>query len=798
LTARTFRPEIFLVSLAAILLEIGYTRVFSYKLHYYFVFLTIGIALLGLGAGGVLVAVSERLRAARDDRLLAMCTTAAALWVPTGYLAIATIQVNAVDASEQFVELAKLAGVALLLFLPFLAIGIVLARIFSARPEDLPRLYFSDLMGAGLGCALCVPLFGSVGPPSAILLGGAVLALAGLRLAASWRPAWLGAPLAALLVAGALMPGWLPDPVVDRTKSNSPQWLGPWKIVFSDWSTVFRVDVINGSKVEERMMVSHDGNLGSNVMAFDGDLSKLELFDASVRSTPFSVLRDEPEVLIIGAAGGHEILASLYFDAGHITAVELNPVTVSLLEEHFADYTGHIADHEKVTLINAEGRSFVERDLGGYDLIWLVAPDSYAAMNAASSGAFVLSESYLYTVEMIEEAMRHLKKGGVLCLQTGDLAFATKPNRAARYLSTARLALSRMGIDDFEQHVMVSSTPEFFTLVTILLSAEPFSAEQAAAFRSNAEEVQPIGKASTVWHPRQPGTAPSQPVQAMISLPDAELAEWRKSYPYDVSPVTDDSPFFWHFTGFFDAAFQPTDDNDPVYDPEDAKGERVLVMLLALVSVLAAVFLLAPLWKIREVWVVLPHKTHALFYFAALGLGFMFFEIPLIQKLTLFLGYPTYSLTVTIFALLVFSGFGSLLSTRFAAWRDRALVLLLAALAGLTIFYQFGLAPLAESMVSAPLGARVVVAALILAPLGLCLGAFLPLGLATVASLTEHREPYIAWCWAVNGFFSVMSSVLATMVSMTFGFRVVLLQALLSYAIGVLALTRIPAPRQSI
>jgi hypothetical protein len=345
---------------------------------------------------------------------------------------------------------------------------------------------------------------------------------------------------------------------------------------------------------------------------------------------------------------------------------------------------------------------------------------------------------------------------------------------------------------------MVSSTPEYFTLVTILLSREPFSAEQAAAFRSNAEKVQPIGKASTVWHPREPDTAPSQPVQAMISLPDAELAEWRKSYPYDVSPVTDDSPFFWHFTGFFDAAFQPPSDNDPFYDPEDAKGERVLVMLLVLVSVFAAAFLLAPLWKIRDVWVALPYKANTLFYFAALGLGFMFFEIPLIQKLTLFLGYPTYSLTVTIFALLIFSGFGSLLSARFTAWRNRALVLLLGALAVLTLFYQFGLAPLTELVGAAPLGTRVVVAVLFLAPLGLCLGAFLPLGLGTVASLTEHREPYIAWCWAVNGFFSVMSSVLATMVSMTFGFRVVLLQAMLSYAIGVFALSRIPAPRQSI
>jgi spermidine synthase len=797
LTARTFRPEIFLVSLAAILLEIGYTRVFSYKLHYYFVFLTIGIALLGLGSGGVLLAVLPRLRGVAAERVVgAGCLCAAAL-VPLGYLCIAAVQLNAVDAAADPLELLTLVALALVLFLPFLAVGIVLARIFSARPGDLPRLYFADLMGAGLGCALCVPLFSTITPPGAILAAGAVLALAGLCLARAWRAGWLGAPLAAALLLLSLTPGRLPDPVVDRTKTNSPQWMGPAKILFSAWSTVFRVDVIDGPAPEERLIVSHDGNIGSNLIHFDGDLSALTRFDADVRSTPFSVLGEAPAVLIIGAAGGHEILASLYFGAGHVTAVELNPVTVSLLKQHYADYTGHIAEHPRVTLVNAEGRSFLERDPGRYDLIWLVAPDSYAAMNAASSGAFVLSESYLYTVEMIQEAFRHLNPGGVLCLQTGDIAFAQKPNRAARYLSTARRALDEMGRDDFASRVLVSSTPEFLTMVTILVGEQPFSTEQVARFRENAARVRPVGEASTVWHPREPGTPPEQPVQAVISLPEKELSGWREDYPYDLSPVTDDSPFFWHFTSFRDALFDPADRGTAIYDPEDAKGERVLVVLLGVVGAFAAVFLLLPLWAIRDVWSALPYKPNALLYFAALGLGFMFFEIPLIQKLTLFLGYPTYSLTVTLFGLLVFSGLGSLVSERFTARRNRSLSLLLAALAGLTLFYQFGVAPLVALMVAAPLALRIGVTVVLLAPLGLCLGAFLPLGLATVASLSQQREPYIAWCWAVNGFFSVMSSVLATMVSMSFGFRVVLLQALLSYAIGVLALTRVPAPARA-
>jgi hypothetical protein len=284
-------------------------------------------------------------------------------------------------------------------------------------------------------------------------------------------------------------------------------------------------------------------------------------------------------------------------------------------------------------------------------------------------------------------------------------------------------------------------------------------------------------------------------VQLVISLPPDALADWRETYPYDISPVSDDAPFFWHFTSFRNAVLDPPDRDDPIFDPEDAKGERVLVLLLLFVTLFAGVLLLLPLVAIRDVWYRMPHKRHALAYFAALGLGFMFFEISMIQKFTLFLGYPAYSLTITLFALLVFSGIGSLLSGRYAAHRDRALLALLAGLAALTLFYQFGISWLVDLFIGAPLALRALLSLACLAPLGLCLGAFMPLGLGTVAALTPHRGQYVAWAWAVNGFFSVMSSVLATMLSMTFGFRWVLFLALVIYGLGVATLTRIPATR---
>jgi hypothetical protein len=274
----------------------------------------------------------------------------------------------------------------------------------------------------------------------------------------------------------------------------------------------------------------------------------------------------------------------------------------------------------------------------------------------------------------------------------------------------------------------------------------------------------------------------------VISLPEPDLGRWYDAYPFNVRPITDDSPFFWHFTRFRDAV----GGGQSVADVEIGTGERVLLILLAFVTVFASVFLLLPFVMIRDTWARTPYKLPAAVFFAAIGMGFMFFEVTLIQRFTLFLGYPTYSLTVTLFALLIFTGLGSLLSAQYRGYRDRAVVLLLGLIVVMTLLYQFALGPVVERCIGFGLPARIVLAVLFMAPLGFCLGAFMPLGIGTIAVASGGSKEFIAWGWAVNGFFSVISSVLATLLSMTIGFRQVQLLAVLIYAIGVFALTRIP------
>ena len=782
---------ILLVCMAGLLLEVGYTRIVSYKLWYYYTYLVIGLALLGIGSGGVFVAIFEPIKRAATERVIALCSIWGAVSIAIGYLVVARIPVNTVviwdyGTASSFKNVGILAVICFFLFATFIALGIILATVFGRSTENIGRLYFADLLGAGVGCLLAVPLIVRMGAPAVIILAALIFAVVGVlslpRLGSAIGA--FGAAVVVVLTVAVVANGSLPDVKTDETKIRG----GSNKLTFSEWGPVFRVDAVPDGPDFTRLL--HDGTFGSGLRRFDGDAAALTDYETDSRAIPFDVLGTPPErELIIGSAGGNEILASLHYDAPYVDAVELNPVTLSLLTDHFADYTGHLDKRPEVHLHNADGRSYLARSNDDYRLIWYPAPDSYAANNAASSGAFVLSESYLYTSEMIRESLKHLTDDGVMVVQFGELAFADKPNRTARYIVTARDALEKLGIDDPAKHIAVSvdRTEKIGSLSTIVLKRTPFTPEEVERFTTSIPRI----SGSEVLY--APGVEHDDNLMARLaSADDATLDQIVSTYPRDISAITDDSPYFWHFSSFPNVLRNITDPIR-VLDPEEAVGERVLILLLALSVLYAALFLLVPFFAVRKRWRVLPSKGVSAVYFAALGLGFMFFEITMIQRLTRFLGYPTYSLTVTLASILVSTGIGALLSRRFADRPRTVMPLLLGALAVLTLFYQFFLDDLTDHFLSSGLGVRVVVALLVLFPLGLCLGMFMPFGLGAVAQLTPHGEDYVAWSWAVNGFFSVIGSVLTTMLSMTYGFRAVQYMALAVYAIAAVAFSRLIA-----
>lgn len=802
-----------LVSMAGLMLEVGYTRIVSYKLFYYYVFLVIGLSLLGIGSGGVIVAVWKPLREATTERIVSLCAIWGAISIAAGYVVVARTPIDTVaiwdyGSDGSFANFAMLGVICLALFATFIALGVIIATLLGRARARVGRLYFADLVGAGLGSFLAIPLITLLSPPAVVMLAALIFAVVGLL--SLPRPSLRGLPsplfalasvTAGFLVVAVAFTSLLPDVRPEDTKfvgSNS---------IYSEWGPVFRVDV--GSRVSDPQtpgvdanLLAHDGTFGSALYQFDGNVDALTRYDNDARSIPFQVLGAPPQRnLIIGSAGGNEILASLHYGVDRIDAVELNPVTVSLLTDHFAEETGNLPDRPEVDLHQGDGRSYLARRDTSYDLVWFVAPDSYAANNAASSGAFVLSESYLYTSEMIEETLEHLTDDGIMVAQFGELNFQDSPNRTSRYVVTARDALNELGVDNPSDHIIVAAelVPTSGDLATIIVKRTPFTPaeverlNQSLASIVDAQDAAGIEQPSehlAIYAPGQEPDAGGHTVARLAGGTDTEVASLVADHPTAIGAISDDGPFFWHFERFGDVIpdlFEPIDTRSAVLDQELGIGERVLVLLLVVAAIYAAVFLLLPFVTVRKRWAALPFKRNSAAYFACLGLGFMFYEITMIQRLVLFLGFPTYSLTVTLAAILVFTGIGALLSNRFADRPRTVMPILLGVLAALTVFYQFGLEEITSTFLSQGLAVRILLSLAVLAPLGLCLGMFMPFGLRLVSTLTDHDQEYVAWSWAVNGFFSVIGSVLTTILSMTFGFNLVQYAALGVYAVAVVA-----------
>lgn len=777
--ARRHTVAIFLVSLAGLLLEVGYTRVISYKLWYYYTYLVLGLALLGIGSGGIFVVIWPRIRHAATDRVVAVCSMIAAVLITAGYFAVARLPIDTVEiwdygTSASWKALAKLALICFVLFASFVPLGIIVSTILGRGGERVGRLYFADLIGAGLGCALAIPLITRFSPPQTIVIAAAVFAVVAIFTSAHQRTTAVVAVAVTAVLAIFVTGTGLVDVLPEARKAD------PEHAAYSEWGPVFRVDVAEIRP--ELKSLFHDGSFGSAIYKFDGDPAAETRFDQDPRSLPFALLGRKPDhTLIIGSAGGNEIVAALHYGSKRTDGVELNPVTVDLVTKKYREYAGNLPDQPGVKIHQGDGRTYLARSGGRYDVIWFVAPDSYAANNAASSGAFVLSESYLYTSNMIKDSLEHLTPDGVLVAQFGELSFESAPNRTARYVMTARKALRDLGVDDPGKHIVVAPyvTNETGDLSTIMVKRTPFTPAEVARLQQG---VTAVPKTQLVW---APGVAPGPGlVPQLLEGTDAQAQQAATRYDRDVDAISDDGPFFWHFVGF-GSVLRHFFDPIRATDPEDSIGERVLILLLGIATLYAAIFLLVPFFFVRREWKALPGKAVSAAYFAALGLGFILFEITMIQRLVLFLGYPTYSLTVTLASLLVFTGLGALLSNRLASRSERVMPVLFGVLVLLTLFYEFGLGSLMDSALDQSLAVRVVITLAVLAPLGLCLGMFMPLGLGVVNTMSGHPDEYVAWSWAVNGFFSVIGSVLSTILAMSIGFRSVQFIALGVYAFAV-------------
>jgi hypothetical protein len=694
--------------------------------------------------------------------------------------------------SEPIPFFLRLLGYYVAITVPFLLAGIAIATPLTVYPAQVNRLYAADLFGAGVGCLAAVAALTWLDGPDAITAAAAVL-LAGGALYA-W-PGRLAVGLAGLSIALAVA-----TPFADRalqfqtTKSKALGWAlaqPGTEVLFTRWSPVNRVDVYRlanpffgfwglfGISPKYRgprpraITLQYDGHNGSDI--FEVRPGALRMLDHHLLRTPY-LLQDRPRVLIIGVGGGIDILNAVRRNAIQVTGAELQPITLELHREMFNDWTGGMLQRPEVELLAAEGRHFVRSHDRTYDIIQMTATDTFSAQ---STGAYVLAESYLYTIDAFEDYLSHLDDDGLVSVIMGDPFTQGGPGLTplnARLALVARSALERIGVENPTNHILVAAhVPKGFMVGNLLVKRSPFTLEEI-------ERVERFLTENGFELRFAPGGTGDPDLVTLLGSHPEEMQRRLDSHAFAVGPVSDDNPFFYHVLRWRSLL---TGERTHHISPGSVTGLLVLLMMLVQAVLLGGALILFPL--LRRGVGKLPRRQTAgfLLYFLGLGLGFMLIEISFVQKYVLLLGYPTYSLSVTIFSLLVSASLGAWLSRLGWARPRKFLVALLGMTIALVLIEILALPMIRDQWLGAPLFGRILVTGLLQLPLGLCLGMYFPTGI----ELLRRRQPHlIPWAWAVNGVGSVASTVLAVMLGMAIGFSGVAMVAAGTYLVGTLAL----------
>jgi SAM-dependent methyltransferase len=773
-----------LISASTVLLELLFTRVFSVVMYHHFSFLAVALAMTGIGAAGLLVnAWPMRFRADNVRSMAPLLASGFAVGVVGAALVAFNSSIRLATDAENW---RRVAVVLLAAVVPFTAGGLLAVHILAFDAERANRLYFFNLLGAGLACLLFVPATAALGAPSALLATAGLGAASGAVLGDTARSRRACGMLAgALLVVAALnvTRGWF-DVSFVRGGPVPPA-------LVTRWNSFSRVEVRGTPEDMRRMRAAeswgfstrvrpqarelyllYDAGALTQIVGFDGDVRNVAYLVWDVTSAPHHVRRSA-SVLVLGSGGGRDVLAALAAGSERVVAVEINDITVDLMRGVFRDFTGGLyAGRPGVEVVVEDGRSFVRRTSQRFDLIQASLLDTFAA---SAAGAYALTENSLYTVEAFDDYFGRLNPDGILSFSRW---YDTPPAEVFRVLSLARESLGRLGVSVPGRHVAIVRTNPALThrpsLATILVKRSAFTDDEIAALDrwSRAMDF------DLAYAPGAAGARGSEPAFQSFLGTEEQAARFKATAPFDLSPTTDDRPFFFDRIPLATWLMRRAG----LASPSLAAGElpfasRTLLAAFIATGTIATVVFFLPLargWRKGEA--PAPRRMSWAAYFGCLGIGYMVVELFLVQRLNLYLGHPSHALTVVLFTMLVGSGFGSLVAQR---WPPRAALAAMVALVGAGIAaLAVGLGPVLGQTLTAPLPVRMAIAASCVAPVAFVMGMPFPTGLRRAA---RTSSALVSWAWAVNGATSIFGSVLAVVVSMSAGFSWSLLVAGAAY-----------------
>jgi predicted membrane-bound spermidine synthase len=740
------RLSVFLITLSGLVLEVGLTRIYSASVWYHFAFVAVSVALLGWGLGGFTVhLLKQKTRLSMDTAALVTALYAAAiplcLWLLVRFP----------------FEMDRLPLYFLAPLLPFFLAGMALSIVFDLHRAVAGALYFADLLGAAIGAVLVTLLLHWLGGEAALLTGAIAPAIAALCLSTgkrspeeksqSTRAIQIVALAAIVLTAGsafsAIKMGALRViPGMTKAMRRQMEAAPESHITQTGWNAYSRIDAVEGVDRNDLARLYIDSDAWTNVREWDGRLESAKDLADSYRALPFRLVPNA-ETLIIGPGGGPDVVAALASGSHKVTAVEMNPLMLKFVRNYGAR-AGNLYDRPDVETVKSEGRNFISRTDKKFDIILLGFVDSWASV---ASGGLSLSENYLYTVEAFRAYYDHLTDNGILVILRWD-------SDIPRLVSNS---VANLGSEAASQRIVTllekQPLPDQPAQMLFMLRKRPFTAAETAEIKDQ-------------WTLAEPIIMPGGPVPASIGDVLAgrkNLAEYEAASPRFVGPVWDDSPFYF-------AIERP-------FRMPGAIAESLLKWLLGPSMGMLAIF--AVFGRPRRV--TIGPYAGSLIYFAALGFGFIAVELALLQNLTLLVGHPIFTLSVLLFTLLAMGGIGSALSRRVPLWIACMSVATIGALEAIA------LPRLVPTLLWLPLWGRIVVAILMIAPLGLVMGMPFPGGLRQTGTGSLPAPPFY---WGLNGIMSVIGSITTVFVALMAGFQAAMLMGSVCYVLAALASRR--------
>ncbi len=529
------------------------------------------------------------------------------------------------------------------------------------------------------------------------------------------------------------------------------------------------LSLITPFNIPEQLALFNNGEVISSITKYDKNNKNIRYLKYLSSAAGYEALKNKNSVLIIGSGGGEGILKSILYDFNKIEGLEINSNIVNLMKNRFTDYSGNIYNKNNVNIINKEARGYIKTTTKKYNLINMDQIDSYST---ASSGIYALNESYLYTEEAIIDFYKKLLPSGILSITRW---MVTPPRDNLKLFSIIHSALKKFDIKKPKNHIIVIRSLQ---TVTTLISKNGFSVQQINGIKSfcnkrlfdicfypgiNEKETNRFIKLkSPIFY------------TSIINIFSEKKKEYIQNYLFDIKTTTDNRPYYYNF-------FKPKSLDYILKNrsPITEWGYLLLVVFLIFITILSFVLILLPIYILKER--LKKNKITIFMYFSLIAVGYFFVEMPLIQKLILFLSHPTYSLSIIISSLLISSGIGSYYSNKIFK-RNKRIFVSVAIIIVLLLLYNFVLFQLIyDNFINYNILLKIFLTVGLIFPLGFFMGIPFPQGLQRIK---ENSGIHLPWAWGINGFFSVISILTASICSILFGFNTVFIIAGIMYLIA--------------